>query len=114
MLRRRPDSTLEFVLLELTLDAAAPGALSVERKEALRLRIMESIGEQLPAPRRVSAAFASASFKSRWVVVPAGAAVGIVVLATLRSLDANDGAGTTALSSRITGAVVVDGQLSDE
>src|SRR5690348_11515427 len=103
MLRRRPDNTFEFVIVESALETAAPGGLSAERREALRLRIISHIGEQLPAPRRTAAIFGAPSFKSRWVVVPAGVGIGIAVIATLRATQ-DSASKNGALVARITGS----------
>ena len=55
----------------------------------------------------------AASFYSRWVAVPAGVGISIAVLAALRAMEDNSGP-NDALTGRITGAVTVDGRLSDE
>lgn len=77
MLRRKQDNTFEFRDIERMLYSIQPPALTAERKDALRLRIMASLGEQDEARR----GFAPLNFRERWIAVPAGAGLAAAILA---------------------------------
>ena len=87
MLRRRPDDRFELLLVEEALSAIAPPPLSVERREALRQRIMTGLGTQDAA--------ASWGLRpgERWVLIPAGIGVVAAILAAARYVQhSNDDA----------------------
>ncbi len=77
MLRRRPDNTFEFREVERMLYSIQPPALAPERKDALRARIMESLGEQ-EALRQ--AGILTPAFRERWVAVPAGVGIAAAII----------------------------------
>lgn len=77
MLRRRHDDTFEFRDIERVLYSIQPPALAPERKDALRLRIMASLGEQEEARRGLAAL----TIRERWIAVPAGAGLAAAILA---------------------------------
>lgn len=78
MLRRRPDNTFEFREIERVLYSIQPPALAPERKDALRARIMSSLGEQ-DALR--AAGILTPAFRERWVTVPVGASLAAAIIA---------------------------------
>lgn len=82
MLRRRPDDTFELRFIEEALHSFAPPRLSAERKEALRLRIMSSLGEQ----EQKQPGFGILP-RERWVLVPAGIGIIATILAAAKAAD---------------------------
>lgn len=105
MLRRRRDGGYEFRQVERLLSAAAPPALTPERREALRLRIMAHLGEQDPASRRIPAVL-----RERWVAIPAGIGVAAAILAANHLLLTPGGDSLT--HARASGEVLVNGRAS--
>ena len=77
MLRLRHDDSFELRLVEEAVVSLAPPRLSDERREALRTRIMSTLGPQDAAPQRRLGVVAN----ERWVLVPAGVGVIAAILA---------------------------------
>jgi len=112
MLRRRPDATFEFRLVEEALMRSAPRGLSAERREALRLRIMDRLGNQEVVRRWQSLPRAEV-----WVAIPAGAGVVAAILAAGRLSEAwqsRDEAAGGATYALATGDVLVGGEPASE
>ncbi|HMO53627.1 MAG TPA: hypothetical protein PJ994_03915, partial [Tepidiformaceae bacterium] len=68
MLRRRPDNIYEFREIERMLYSIQPPALAPDRKDALRSRIMASLGEQDELRR--AALPLLPEFRERWIAIP--------------------------------------------
>ena len=85
MLHRRQDNTFEFRDIERALYSIQPPALSRERKDALRDRIMSSLGEQ-EALRQ--AGILTPVFRERWIAVPAGVGLAVAIIAGIRAYEA--------------------------
>ncbi len=110
MLRRRPDATFEFRLVEAAFAAAAPAPLSPERREALRLRIFANLGPQ-DFPRRLLPT-APGFVRERWVAIPAGVGIAAAIIAANRVVLEFSQPATRSgdLVARASGEVLVDGQ----
>jgi hypothetical protein len=112
MLRRRPDNTYEFRVVELVLRAAAPPPLTPERREALRLRIMAQLGVQDAAKRYPFLSVAGIPVRERWVAVPAGIGIAAAIILTVQT--ASNGTANHAPVAHASLPVTVDGvQQSD-
>jgi hypothetical protein len=112
MLRRRPDNTYEFRVVELVLRAAAPPPLTPERREALRLRIMAQLGAQDAARRYPFLSVAGIPVRERWVAVPAGIGIAAAIILTVQT--ASNGTANHAPVAHASLPVTVDGvQQSD-
>ena len=83
MLRLRHDDSFELRLVEEAVVSLAPPRLSDERREALRTRIMSTLGPQDAAPQRRLGVVAN----ERWVLVPAGVGVIAAILAAAIAAD---------------------------
>ena len=77
MLRRKPDNTFEYRHLEFALGSSRPLPLTPERREALRLRIMTSLGPQDARARR------GLALREHWVAVPATIGVAAAIFGAL-------------------------------
>ncbi len=110
MLRRKPDATFEFRLVEAALAAAAPAPLSPERREALRLRIFANLGPQ-DSPRRLLPT-APGFVRERWVAIPAGVGIAAAIIAANRVVLELSQPATRSGDpvARASGEVLVDGQ----
>ncbi len=96
MLRRRPDNTFEFRDIERMLYAAQPPSLAPDRRDALRLRIMASLGEQDELHRTGTL---TPVFRERWVAVPVGVGLAVAIISGINAYNAhylNDGRVTEA------------------
>ncbi len=111
MLRRRTDGLYEFRWVESAVASAAPERLSAERREALRLRVMASIGEQDAAAGR---RFVPELMRERWILVPAGMAVGATIVAALHAWAIDHSQNEDPMRARIAGEATIDGTRSAE
>ncbi|HMO96970.1 MAG TPA: hypothetical protein PKD27_12700, partial [Tepidiformaceae bacterium] len=111
MLRRRPDNIYEFREIERMLYSIQPPALAPDRKDALRSRIMASLGEQDELRR--AALPLLPEFRERWIAIPAGVGLAAAIIAGMthypRGADPTNG-----LTARVAGPVMVDGNVSAE
>ena len=107
MLRRRPDNRFEYRDIERALYRMQPPSLAPERRDALRARVMASLGEQ-EALRR--AGILTPDFGDRWVAVPAGVGLAAAIIAGIyahRHLEG--GTGTSAPAVTFAGELQFDG-----
>ncbi len=111
MLRRRPDSTLEFRLVEAALFAAAPAPLTSERRDALRLRIMSNLGPQDPSRRRLPPM--PGLVRERWVSIPAGVGIAAAIIAANQAvLHLSRPSSSPEPVVQATGEILVNGQAA--
>ncbi len=110
MLRRRPDNTYEFRMVELVLQAGAPGTLTAERREALRLRIMSRLGAQDHAPLRI----AGVTVHERWIAVPAGLGLAATIAAAIVVAQQQSDLTTVPLAARGTGDLLINGRVANQ
>jgi hypothetical protein len=109
MLRRRPDNTFEFREIERMLYSVQPPALAPERRDALRVRIMASLGQQ-DAPRSAALPLLP-PFRERWVAIPAGVGLAAAVIAGMKYYEGTLQDGD--VYARISGPVTVDGAYAE-
>ena len=106
MLRRRPDNTTEFRVVEAVFETAGPLTLSVAARERMRHRIFSRLGEQ-----EGSASFLGLPSRERWVAVPAGIGIAATIIASVK-VSGRDAAPATPSDRAVAyalGQVIVDG-----
>jgi hypothetical protein len=101
---------MEFRTVEAALWGAAPGRLSDERREALRLRIFSQLGAQEAAAARWLP-----PVRTRWIAIPAGAGIAATIIATVQYAErtADHGGGGAATLAQANGQLRVDGLVRD-
>lgn len=97
-------------MVELVLQAGAPGSLSTERRDALRLRIMSQLGAQAHAPVRVGVI----TVNERWVAIPAGLGLAAAIAAAVVLAQKPADTTVTSLAARGTGDLLVNGLAASE
>ncbi|MEO6043164.1 MAG: hypothetical protein ABIQ47_04495 [Tepidiformaceae bacterium] len=107
MLRRKPDNTFEYRHLEFALGSSRPLPLTPQRREALRLRIMTSLGPQDAQARR------GIALREHWVAVPATIGVAAAIFGALHFAPFTDQQDATVVMARSLGDILVNGQPAD-
>ncbi|MCL4230479.1 MAG: hypothetical protein KJ053_02760, partial [Dehalococcoidia bacterium] len=110
MLRRRPDSTFEFRLVEAAITAAAPAPLTPERRDALHLRIFSNLGPQDSSRRLLPVA--PGFVRERWVAIPAGVGIAAAIFAANRVVLDQSPSASTGSVAVASGEIVVDGRTA--
>ena len=107
MLRRKPDNTFEYRHLEFALGSSRPLPLTPQLREALRLRIMTSLGPQDAQARR------GIALREHWVAVPATIGVAAAIFGALHFAPFTDQQDATVVMARSLGDILVNGQPAD-
>lgn len=101
MLRRRPDDSFELRYIEHAMRSVAVPRIAHDRREALRARIMASIGEQDPAR-----ALLWRAAREHWILVPAGVGIIGAIFATAVAVEHLDQPGRDASIAHLDGGLI--------
>jgi hypothetical protein len=108
MLRKRPDDTFEFLLVEEVFTRASfdwpPG-----RREAVRLRIFSALGSQ-----EHGEPYLGLRARERWIAIPAGIGAAAAVIFAMQFADSPDAGSGSSLTSESASSVTFESLPADQ